>query len=213
MKKAVDYTLYLVTNRELMSSKTIEESVKEAIKGGCTIVQLREKDISSKEFYDIAKSLRKITKKHKVPFIINDRVDIALAVNADGVHVGQSDLSLKDVRKLIGKNKIIGVSCGNLEEAKKAYKDGADYLGVGAVFPTNTKKDAKDVGIDGLKEIINNIPLPIVAIGGINKENIENLRDINLAGVALVSAIISQKDVKNSAKEIKKIYKNKIKKG
>lgn len=213
MKQAVDYTLYLVTNRELMSSKTIEKSVKEAIKGGCTIVQLREKDISSKEFYDIAKSLRKITKKHKVPFIINDRVDIALAVNADGVHVGQSDLSLKDVRKLIGKNKIIGVSCGNLEEAKKAYKDGADYLGVGAVFPTNTKKDAKDVGIDGLKEIINNIPLPIVAIGGINKENIENLRDINLAGVALVSAIISQKDVKNSAKEIKKIYKNKIKKG
>lgn len=213
MKQAVDYTLYLVTNRELMSSKTIEKSVKEAIKGGCTIVQLREKDISSKEFYDIAKSLRKITKKNKVPFIINDRVDIALAVNADGVHVGQSDLSLKDVRKLIGKNKIIGVSCGNLEEAKKAYKDGADYLGVGAVFPTNTKKDAKDVGIDGLKEIINNIPLPIVAIGGINKENIENLRDINLAGVALVSAIISQKDVKNSAKEIKKIYKNKIKKG
>ncbi len=213
MKQAVDYTLYLVTNRELMSSKTIEKSVKEAIKGGCTIVQLREKDISSKEFYDIAKSLRKITKKHKVPFIINDRVDIALAVNADGVHVGQSDLSLKDVRKLIGKNKIIGVSCGNLEEAKKAYKNGADYLGVGAIFPTNTKKDAKDVGIDGLKEIINNIPLPIVAIGGINKENIENLRDINLAGVALVSAIISQKDVKNSAKEIKKIYKNKIKKG
>ena len=213
MKQAVDYTLYLVTNRELMSSKTIEKSVKEAIKGGCTIVQLREKDISSKEFYDIAKSLRKITKKYKVPFIINDRVDIALAVNADGVHVGQSDLSLKNVRKLIGKDKIIGVSCGNLEEAKKAYKDGADYLGVGAVFPTNTKKDAKDVGIDGLKEIINNIPLPIVAIGGINKENIENLRDINLAGVALVSAIISQKDVKNSAKEIKKIYKNKIKKG
>src|SRR5574344_1064477 len=213
MKKAVDYTLYLVTNRELMSSKTIEKSVKEAIKGGCTIVQLREKDISSKEFYDIAKSLRKITKKHKVPFIINDRVDIALAVNADGVHVGQSDLSLKDVRKLIGKNKIIGVSCGNLEEAKKAYKDGADYLGVGAVFPTNTKKDAKDVGIDGLKEIINNIPLPIVAIGGINKENIEKLRDINLDGVVLVSAIIAQEDVKNSAKEIKKIYKNKIKKG
>lgn len=213
MKKAVDYTLYLVTNRELMSSKTIEKSVKDAIKGGCTIVQLREKDISSKEFYDIAKSLRKITKKHKVPFIINDRVDIALAVNADGIHVGQSDLSLKNVRKLIGKDKIIGVSCGNLEEAKKAYKNGADYLGVGAIFPTNTKKDAKDVGIDGLKEIINNIPLPIVAIGGINKENIEKLRDINLAGVALVSAIISQKDVKNSAKNIKKIYKNKIKKG
>lgn len=213
MKKVVDYTLYLVTNRELMSSKTIEESVKEAIKGGCTIVQLREKDISSKEFYDIAKSLRKITKKHKIPFIINDRVDIALAVNADGVHVGQSDLSLKNVRKLIGKNKIIGVSCGNLEEAKKAYKDGADYLGVGAVFPTNTKKDAKDVGIDGLKEIINNIPLPIVAIGGINKDNIENLRGINLAGVALVSAIIAQEDVKNSAKEIKKTYKNKTKKG
>lgn len=213
MKQAVDYTLYLVTNRELMSSKTIEKSVKEAIKGGCTIVQLREKDISSKEFYDIAKSLRKITKKHKVPFIINDRVDIALAVNADGIHVGQSDLSLKNVRKLIGKDKIIGISCGNLEEAKKAYKNGADYLGVGAIFPTNTKKDAKDVGIDGLKEIINNIPLPIVAIGGINKENIEKLRDINLAGVALVSAIISQKDVKNSAKNIKKIYKNKIKKG
>lgn len=213
MKQAVDYTLYLVTNRELMSSKTIEKSVKEAIKGGCTIVQLREKDISSKEFYDIAKSLRKITKKQKIPFIINDRVDIALAVNADGVHVGQSDLSLKNVRKLIGKDKIIGVSCGNLEEAKKAYKDGADYLGVGAVFPTNTKKDAKDVGIDGLKEIIKNIPLPIVAIGGINKRNIKKLRDINLAGVALISAIIAQKDIKNSAKKIKKIYKNKIKKG
>lgn len=207
MKRAIDYTLYLVTNREIMSSKSIEKSVEEAIKGGCTIVQLREKDISSKEFYNIAKKLRKITDKYKVPFIINDRVDIAIAVNADGVHIGQSDLSLKNVRKLIGKDKIIGVSCGNLKEAKKALKKGADYLGVGSVFPTKTKNDAKDIGVESLKKIIKNIPLPIIAIEGINKENIVKLRDLNLAGVAVISAIIAQKNVKNSAEQIKKIFK------
>ena len=152
-KSKIDYTLYLCTDRGLMSCETIEESVEEGIKGGCSVVQLREKDCSSREFYELAKRVKKITQRHNVPLIINDRVDIALLAGADGVHLGQSDLPCDEVRKLAGENFIIGVSAATVEEAKKAENDGADYLGVGAMFPTATKTNTRPVTKDTLKEI------------------------------------------------------------
>ena len=143
MKNKIDYTLYLCTDRDLMSTDTIEESVEQAVKGGCTVVQLREKNCSSKEFYELAVRVKEITDRYHVPLIINDRVDIALAVDAAGVHIGQSDLPASVVRNIIGKDKILGVSAARREEALKAVEDGADYLGVGAMFATNTKTDAR----------------------------------------------------------------------
>lgn len=206
MKPNIDYTIYLVTDRSLMSSATIEESVTEAILGGCTLVQLREKDISSKEFYETAKSLREITAKHKIPLIINDRVDIALAVNADGVHIGQSDLPAKEVRTIIGPDKIMGVSASNLAEALAAKDDGADYLGVGAMYTTGTKTDASLTTLSELKRIRDTIALPIVVIGGINKETIPNFVNTGIDGLAIVSAIIAQKDVAGAAHELKNLF-------
>lgn len=206
MKPNIDYTLYLVTDRSLMSSATIEESVTEAILGGCTLVQLREKDISSKDFYKTAKSLREITANYKIPFIINDRVDIALAVNADGVHIGQSDLPAKEVRTIIGPDKIMGVSAGNLDEALSAQKDGADYLGVGAMYATGTKTDASLTTISELKRIRGAITLPIVVIGGINKETIPSFVSTGIDGLAVVSAIIAQENVAEAARELKDLF-------
>ena len=141
-KQEIDYTLYLCTDRDLMSTDTIEEAVEQAVKGGCTVVQLREKDCSSLEFYETALRVKKITDQYKIPLIINDRVDIALAVNADGVHVGQDDLPAASVRRILGGDKVIGVSAGSVREAVKAREDGADYLGVGAMHATSTKTDA-----------------------------------------------------------------------
>ena len=206
MKPNIDYTLYLVTDRSMMSSATIEESVTEAILGGCTLVQLREKDISSKEFYETAKSLREITEKHKIPLIINDRVDIALAVNADGVHIGQSDLPAKKVRTIIGPDKIMGVSASNLDEALAAQKDGADYVGVGAMYATGTKTDASLTTISELKRIRDAITLPMVVIGGINKETIPNFVSTGIDGLAVVSAIIAQENVAEAARELKDLF-------
>lgn len=207
-KKQVDYTLYLCTDRELMSSATVEESVSEAIKGGATIVQLREKDCSSREFYDIAVSVKKITDKYNVPLIINDRVDIAVAVDAAGVHVGQSDLSCEIVRKIIGEDKIIGVSTRNVEESLQAVKDGADYLGVGAMYSTNTKTDAKVVSLDELDKIRASVDIPIVVIGGINMNTLWNFKNKGIDGLAVISAIISKEDVKAAAKEIYDAFTN-----
>ncbi|NLB33505.1 MAG: thiamine phosphate synthase, partial [Tissierellia bacterium] len=141
MKPNIDYTLYLVTDREIMSTEKLETAVEQAILGGCTVIQLREKNCSSLEFFEIAISIKEITDRYQIPLIINDRIDIALAVDASGVHIGQSDMPARIVRKLIGNNKILGVSASNFEEAMKAYKDDADYLGVGAMFITDTKKD------------------------------------------------------------------------
>ena len=150
MKAKIDYSIYLVTDRDLMSTETLEEAVEQAIIGGCTLVQLREKDCSSLDFYNMAIKVKEITDKYNVPLLINDRLDIALAVDAAGVHVGQSDLPLTVVRKIIGEDKIIGVSTGCLEQAIKAQKDGADYLGVGAMYATGTKKDAKVTSMEEL---------------------------------------------------------------
>lgn len=205
-KKETDYTLYLCTDRDLMSTETIEEAVEQAILGGCTVIQLREKECSSKDFYQTACSVKKITEKYGVPLIINDRVDIALAVDADGVHVGQSDLPADIVRKLLGNDKIVGVSARTVEEAEQAQRDGADYIGVGAMYATHTKKDARPVTIEQLAHIREQVSIPIVAIGGINKDRVKDLKGIGINGVAVVSAVIAQKDIKVAALELKEEF-------
>lgn len=206
MKRKIDYSVYLVTDRDLMSTETLEEAVEEAINGGCTLIQLREKNCSSLDFYNTAVNVKKITDKYNVPLLINDRLDIALAVDAAGVHVGQSDLPCSVVRKIIGEDKIIGVSAGNLKDALKAQEDGADYLGVGAMYATGTKKDAKPTSMDTLKSIRENVSIPIVVIGGINKDRIIDFKGTGIDGLAIVSAIIAQKDICKAAKEIKETY-------
>lgn len=202
MKKNMDYTLYLCTDRELMSSETIEESVELAVKGGVTVVQLREKNCSSREFYELALSVKGITDKYHVPLIINDRVDIAMAVDADGVHIGQSDLPADVVRRLIGDDKIIGVSAARLDEAVKAVKDGADYLGIGAMYATDTKTDARPVTMEALKQIRSEVDVPIVVIGGINLNTLQNFKNIGIDGLAVVSAIVAKQDVEGAAREM-----------
>lgn len=206
MKPEIDYTLYLVTDRECMNARTVEDSVELAIRGGCTLVQLREKGISSLEFYETAKKVRVITKQYDVPFIINDRVDIALAVDADGVHVGQSDLPAKMVRRIMGEHKIVGVSASNLEEALTARDDGADYLGVGAMFSTATKADANITSMETLARIRKEVELPIVVIGGINRKTAPGFAGAGIQGLAVVSAIVAQTDIERAARELKTLF-------
>lgn len=203
---ALDFTLYLVTDRNLMSSASLEAAVEQAILGGCTMVQLREKDISSDEFYRLAISIKSITDKYEIPLIINDRVDIALSVNAAGVHIGQHDLPASIVRKIIPQSMILGVSASTLQEAQKAVSDGADYLGVGAMFSTSTKTDADVVSMHTLSQIRKSVHIPIVVIGGINKENAPAFKAINIDGLAVVSAIISQQDIRRSSKALKQAF-------
>lgn len=203
MKPNIDYTLYLVTDREIMSTERLEIAVEQAILGGCTVVQLREKNCSSLEFFEIAIKIKETTDRYQIPLIINDRIDIALAVDAAGVHIGQNDIPARIARKLIGDNKILGVSASDFEEAMKAYKDDADYLGVGAMFITDTKTDARFTSMDELAQIRKYIPLPIVVIGGINETTIPKFEGIDINGFAVVSAIISQPDIKAAAQNLK----------
>ncbi|KAJ53467.1 thiamine-phosphate pyrophosphorylase [Clostridium tetanomorphum] len=205
-KNKIDYTLYLVTDRELLNNRSLEIAVEEAILGGVTLVQLREKDIDTREFYETAVKIKKITDKYNVPLIINDRADIALAIDAEGVHVGQSDMEAKIVRKLIGKEKLLGVSARTLEEAIEAERQGADYLGVGAIFGTTTKKDAKNVSLEELKNIRNKVNIPIVAIGGISENNVSELKNKGIQGIAVISAILAKQDIKKASKNIKQIF-------
>ncbi len=206
MKPKIDYSIYLVTDRDLMSTETLEDAVEQALIGGCTLVQLREKDCSSLDFYNTAVKVKEITDKYNVPLLINDRLDIALAVDAAGVHVGQSDLPVSIVRKIIGEDKIIGISTGTLEDALQGEKDGADYLGVGAMYTTGTKKDANSTSMEELKKIRENVSLPIVVIGGINKERVKDFEGIGIDGLAIVSAIIAQKDITEATREFKNIF-------
>lgn len=201
-----DYTLYLVTDRELMSTRTLTQAVEQAILDGCTMVQLREKDSCSLEFYQQAQEVKRITDQYQVPLIINDRVDIALAVKATGIHIGQNDIPVSIVRELIGKDMLLGVSVSSAEEAGQAMEDGADYLGVGAMFPTGTKRDAAMVSMEELIRIRRITNLPIVVIGGINRENAGAFRPMGIDGLAVVSSIIGQPDIRKAAEEIKKAF-------
>lgn len=203
----IDYSVYLVTDRDLLKGRNLTEVIEEAILGGTSIVQLREKYASSLEFYEVAKEVKKITDKYNVPLIINDRIDIALAIDASGVHLGQSDIPCSIARKILPQGKIIGVSAHNLNEAEKALKDGADYLGCGAVFNTSTKKDVTTLSYEGLKEITDNINIPIVAIGGINENNIITLKGSGINGVAVVSSIIGKENVKGASEKLKELVK------
>lgn len=202
----LDFSLYLVTDRGLMSTQTLTEAVEQAILGGCTMVQLREKESSSLEFYEQAQEVKRITDRYGVPLIINDRVDIALAVEAAGIHIGQSDLPVPDVRRLIGMEMLLGVSVSSSEEAGKAMEDGADYLGVGAMFPTGTKTDANAVSMEELRRIRRMTNLPIVVIGGINQENAGLFRPMGIDGLAVVSAIIGQPDIQKAAAQMKEAF-------
>ncbi len=193
-----------------MSTEKIEIAVEQAILGGCTVIQLREKDCSSLEFFQTAIKVKEVTDKYQIPLIINDRIDIALAVDAAGVHIGQSDIPANIARKLIGNNKILGVSASNFEEAIKAQKDDADYLGVGAMFNTGTKTDAKITPIDELVQIRQHIELPIVVIGGINETTIPKFEGIDIDGIAVVSAIISKPDIKAAAQELKNMFRKNL---
>jgi thiamine-phosphate pyrophosphorylase len=202
---SIDYSLYLVTDRSFLNNKSIKDAVEEAIKGGVTMVQVREKDVSSREFYKVALEVKQITDKYKLPLIINDRIDIAQAVDASGVHLGQSDLPLKLARDILGKDKIIGISVGNVKEAKEAERDGADYVGIGTIFFTGTKKDIKTpIGIEGLTEIVKSIGIPSVAIGGINEENAKDVLNSGTDGVAVISAILGKEDVRKAAEEFRR---------
>lgn len=199
-----DLLLYAVTDRHWLKDETLENQVEKALQGGATFLQLREKSLDDDIFLAEAKEIQKLCKKYQVPFVINDNVDIALAIDADGVHVGQSDMEALDVRKRLGPDKIIGVSAQNVQQALLAQKHGADYLGVGAVFPTGSKDDAEDVSFETLKAICQAVDIPVIAIGGITKENVSELKGSGICGIAVISAIFAQKDIKAATKELKK---------
>ena len=203
--KTLDLSLYLVTDKSDDVDKFLN-TIEEAIKGGVTVVQIREKTAETLDFYNLALKVKEITTRYNVPLIINDRVDVALAIDADGVHVGQSDMPCDVTRRLIGEDKILGVSASTVDEAQKAEKDGADYIGTGAVFPTATKDDAPSVTKEELKEVVDSIEIPVVAIGGITLENAHELTDTGIAGLSVVSAIMSADNPKKASQELLNIF-------
>ena len=205
-KEDIDYSVYLVTDHRDKTDEEFLKIIEEAIKGGTSIVQLREKTASTKDFYQLALKVKEITSKYDVPLLINDRIDIALAVDSEGVHIGQDDMPADIARKIIGEDKILGVSASTVEEAKKAQEGGADYIGSGAVFPTATKDDADSVSKEELKEIVDSIDIPAVAIGGITLENAGTLKDTGIAGFSVVSAIMSADDPKEASQKLREIY-------
>lgn len=200
----VDYTLYLCTDSGLMSCKTVEESVEKAIVGGCSVVQLREKTASSLEMYQLACRVKQVTDRYNVPLIINDRLDICLAAGAAGVHLGQSDIPCREARRILGADKIIGVSAATPEEAAKAQADGADYLGVGAVFPTSTKTNTRKVTPETIRGIRSAVQIPFVVIGGVNAQNIAQLYGLGINGAAVISAVVAQPDITAAAREMRR---------
>lgn len=199
----IDYTLYLCTDSGLMSSATVEESVERAVQGGCSVVQLREKEATSLELFRLAERVKRVTDKYGVPLIINDRLDICQAVDAAGVHLGQSDLPCAEARRILGAEKIIGVSAATPEEAAKAQADGADYLGVGAVFPTTTKTNTRKVTPEIIRGIRRAVTIPFVVIGGVNAENITRLYGLGIDGAAVISAVIAQPDITAAAEKMR----------
>lgn len=210
--KKENMLLYAVTDRSWVGEQTLLAQVESAIRGGVTCVQLREKDLGEKSFLEEAISMKRLCQDYDVPFIINDNVEIAIKCGADGVHVGQKDMEAGKVRELVGEDMIIGVSAQSVKQAVLAEKAGADYLGVGAVFPTNTKLDAADVDFDTLKDICNAVTIPVVAIGGINRDNMLKLSRTGVDGVALVSAIFSADDIESECTFLRRLSQEMISK-
>ena len=203
VKKAM--LLYAITDRTWLGNNSLYKQVEDAIKGGATFIQLREKNLSYEKFLEEAKKIKEITDKYGVPFVINDNVEIAKEIDADGVHVGQSDTEAKRAREILGKDKIIGISAGNLKEAIYAEKNGADYIGIGAMFHTDTKSDATSVTFEEAKEITGKVNIPVVAIGGINSENILSLKGTGVDGVAVISAIFSHENIYDATHKLRKL--------
>lgn len=198
-----DLLLYAVTDRHWLNGRTLYSQVEEALKGGATFIQLREKELDEEHFLEEAKEIKELCRRYQVPFVINDNVEIALAVDADGVHVGQSDMEAGDVRAKLGPDKMIGVSAQTVEQAVMAEQNGADYLGVGAVFPTGSKADALEVSHDTLKAICKAVKIPVIAIGGISKENILELSGSGICGIAVISAIFAKDDIEEAARDLR----------
>ncbi|WP_346676349.1 thiamine phosphate synthase [Erysipelatoclostridium sp. An173] len=196
--------LYLVTDRHWLANRNLEDDVEKAILGGVTMVQLREKNIDNDSFIELAKKVKQVCNKYKVPFIINDNLEVALAVDSDGIHIGQDDLPASLIRQKIGPDKILGVSAHNLDEAIAAKKAGATYLGAGAMFSTTTKDNTTNLSIEQLQTITKNVDIPVVAIGGINYDNCLSLKNCNLAGIAVVSAIMAATNISEAASNLKK---------
>lgn len=206
----LDLSLYLVTDKRNKTDDEFLKIIEEAIKGGTTVVQIREKEGETLDFYNLALKVKEITSKYNVPLIVNDRIDVALAIKSEGVHIGQTDMPADVARSLIGDEMILGVSASTVKEARKAEKDGADYIGTGAVFPTATKDDAPSITKDDLKEVTGSINIPTVAIGGITLENASELAGTGIAGISVVSAIMNSKDPKTASENLLKIYNEKI---
>lgn len=200
-----DLLLYAVTDRHWLNGETLYSQVEKTLEGGTTFVQLREKELDEAHFLEEAKKIKELCDRYHVPFVINDNVDIALEIDADGVHVGQSDMEAGDVRAKLGPDKIIGVSAQTVGQALLAQERGADYLGVGAVFHTDSKADAADISHETLKAITEAVDIPVIAIGGISKENVSELSGTGICGIAVISAIFAEKDIKNATKKLKKL--------
>lgn len=205
-----DLLLYAVTDRAWLGDKTLSWQVEESLKGGATMIQLREKHLDHEHFLKEAKEIKELCRKYQVPFLINDDVDLAVEVDVDGVHVGQHDMEAGEVRKKIGPNRILGVSAQTVEQALLAQQAGADYLGVGAVFPTGTKDDADAVSIQTLGEICHAVSIPVVAIGGIGQHNVMQLAGSGICGIAVVSAIYAQPDIQNAASTLHALAKEMV---
>lgn len=206
-----DLLLYAVTDRGWLNGDTLYHQVEQAIQGGVTFVQLREKELDEDQFLEEAKEIQGLCRKYHVPFVINDNVKIAAQIDADGVHVGQSDMAASDVRKKLGPDKIIGVSAQTVEQALLAQKMGADYLGVGAVFHTGSKADADDVSHDTLRAICEAVDIPVIAIGGIGTQNVMQLSGSGICGIAVISALFAQPDIKAAAEELKALTEEMVK--
>ena len=205
-----DLLLYGVTDRSWLNGRTLYEQVEDALKGGATFIQLREKDLDADSFLKEAVEIKELCARYHVPFVINDNVEIAKKIDADGVHVGQHDMEAFNVRAILGPDKIIGVSAQTVEQAVLAEKNGADYLGVGAVFHTGTKKDANSISHETVKQICEAVNIPVIAIGGISRENVMELQGTGVCGIAVVSAIFAAKNITEATKELKELTKNMI---
>lgn len=203
--------LYAVTDRSWLGDATLYQQVEEALEGGATFIQLREKNLGTEAFMEEAGEIKELCKRYRVPFVINDSVEIALKVDADGVHVGQSDMEAGDVRRRLGEDKIIGVSAQTVEQALLAQEHGADYLGVGAVFPTGSKADATEVSLDTVKAICRAVDIPVIAIGGIGAGNVMELAGSGICGIAVISALFAQPDITAAARELKGLTEKMVK--
>ena len=198
--------LYLVTDSTGLSDDEFLKKVEDAILGGVTILQLREKDKTTREYIELGRKVHEITSKYDIPLIIDDRIDVAMAIDAEGVHLGQADMPVDIARKILGKDKIIGATTKTVEQALEAYKKGADYLGVGAIYPTTTKVKTVLTSVDTLRDICNAVPIPANAIGGLNKDNIHVLKGVPIAGICVVTAIMKAPDSRVAASELKRAY-------